>query len=295
MDLRSHITTDSLLNSAMSVLNYQPFVLTDNIQTGVAWSWKPGKDPRVNPTLIQNKASMSKEEWDDATALNNMLRSLYNDLLDEAVAKAPGGTLLDVACNNGYFPVGAEIRGMHGIGMDIAYHYGRSVSFLNSVLGTKAEFISTHYDSIKHNLPIDFKVDITVMTAIMCHIPDPLHFLGAVAAITKKMLIFWGQVIETDSMIVAYNPPHSNLSRITDFPNSFNDNTRISTGMFKQVAKLLGFSEVIELKPKPEWTHAKLPNGEVIETGSRFRNVFHENLHDETMHGSGHKAILLVR
>ena len=41
-----------LVEEGISVLNYQPFVLTDDIQTGVGYSWIAPGDVRVNPPLV---------------------------------------------------------------------------------------------------------------------------------------------------------------------------------------------------------------------------------------------------
>lgn len=116
---------------------------------------------------------------------------MYEDLLDEIAQQFPHASLLDVACNNGYIPVGAELRGMRGAGMDLG-DYGASVAFLNKCLGTGARFFHQWYDSRIHAFPSDIKYDVVVMMAIMCHIPDPLHFLAAAANRAEKAFLFWG-------------------------------------------------------------------------------------------------------
>ena len=292
MDLRSKLNGD--IRRAESVLNYQPFMLSDDVQTGVAYSWARAGDPRPNPKLVIRR-NESEEEWHIACAANGMLRILYDDLLDMAASAVPGGTLLDVACNNGYFSVGAELRGMRGFGSDMAPNYSNSIGFLNEILGTRARFFCKPYDSRLHKLPIEEKFDVTIVSAIMCHLPDPLFFLKEVAGITNKMMLFWGQVIETDARVIAYSPPHPSLSKLTDFPYSFNDNTRISIGMFKEASKLLGFSKMIRIEPKQPWMYATLPNGDVLENPARFRNVYANDLHQELNEGSGHAAIMFVR
>jgi SAM-dependent methyltransferase len=263
------------------VLDYQPFILSDDIQTGAAHSWLFADDPRVSPKLVFRRQDCTPEQWRDANDANGRLRAMYDDLLDEVAIRFPGGTLLDIACNNGYFPVGAELRGMKGAGLDLG---NRDASFavLNGALGTKARFLPVGYDSRSHTLPVDERFDVTVMTAIMCHLPDPLHFLAAASAITNKAILFWGQVINTDSTIICYSKPHPNLSNLTDFPNCFNDNTRVSRGMFRESARLLGFSEVIQIPPQLTWI-SELCNDRDIDLESEFKN------------GSPHMALLLVR
>jgi len=115
MDLRSKLNGN--INRAEHALNYQPFILSDDVQTGVAYSWARAGDCRVNPKLVQRKQD-SEEEWNTACAANGVLRAMYEDLLDDIATVSLGGTLLDVACNNGYFPVDAELRGMKGVGLE---------------------------------------------------------------------------------------------------------------------------------------------------------------------------------
>jgi SAM-dependent methyltransferase len=165
--------------TAISCLDYQPFILSDDVQTGVAYSLVGCGDPRINPQLIFYKDRIASSMWMDATDANTRLRAMYDDILDEIARIFPGGSLLDVACNNGYFPVGAELRGMHGVGSDIGVQYARSIEFLNRTLGTTAKFQHKPYNSQSHCLPIDDKFDVVVVSAIMCHMPDPLHLLKA--------------------------------------------------------------------------------------------------------------------
>jgi SAM-dependent methyltransferase len=209
MDLCSYLAGGSV-EAAAAVLDYQPFILSNDIQTGAAHSWLFADDPRISPKLVFRRQDCTSEQWRDASNANGRLRAMYDDLLDEVAGRFPGGTLLDIACNNGYFPVGAELRGMKGAGLDLG---DRTASFrvLNGALGTKARFLPVPYDSRAHALPVDEKFDVTVMTAIMCHLPDPLHFLSAASAITNKAILFWGQVVNTDSAIISYNKPHPNL------------------------------------------------------------------------------------
>jgi SAM-dependent methyltransferase len=278
MDLRAY-NVDVL--AAVSCLDYQPFVISEDVQTGVAYSWVGSTDPRISPQLVfyKNKSPLI---WAAAADANARLRAMYDDILNELAKRFPGGTLLDIACNNGYFPIGAELRGMHGIGSDLGSQYAQSINFLNRILGTKAEFWHKPYDSRKHYLPIAGKFDVVVISAIMCHMPDPLHLLKACATIASKAIVFWGQVVITDAKVIAYNSPHASLSSITDFPNGFNDNTRLSLGLFKESAKLLGFSQFITIGPNPTWL-------------TKLHSRVDMSLEDELLNGSRHECLLLVR
>ncbi|MGP0059743.1 MAG: class I SAM-dependent methyltransferase [Beijerinckiaceae bacterium] len=279
MDLRPHLA--GTIDRAKEVLNYQPFILSDDVQTGAAYSWVSARDPRVSPPLVFDRADMTVAEWERTTDANRRLRKMYDDQLDEVARRFPGGSLLDVACNNGYFPVGAELRGMQGTGMDY-YDYSQSVSFLNKTLKTNAKFIHAAYDSRAHKLPLRKEFDVTVVSAIMCHLPDPLNFLRAVSGVTKGALLFWGQMVNSRALIVSYQAPHRDLSELKDFPYSFNDNTRISRALFDLAMAQLGFREVVEISPRDGW----------LEELHAPRSA---SLEEELLSGSQHHAILAIR
>lgn len=281
MDLRPYLTEHSA-EEAVKVLNYQPYILTDALQTGVAYSWFSGEDPRISPPLIFRRRDYADAKWAKITDLNQRLRQMYEDLLDEVAARFPGDSLLDVACNNGYFPVGAERRGMKGTGMDLG-NYADAMMMLNRILGTKAEFKHVFYDSRRQAFsgPIE-PCDVTVMSAIMCHIPDPLHFLAAVAEVTKKALLFWGQIVNSDRLAIFYQPRHPSLSELTDFPYNFNDNTRLTRGLFEYSLKQLGFSRIIEIEPEKTWL-------------TYHHTSVEYPLSDELAYDSQHHALLAIR
>jgi len=72
---------------------------------------------------------------------------MYDDFILEIARRYPAGSLLDVACNNGYFPVRAELAGMRRCaGIDLGRHYRYAVRFLNDVVGTKVKFMHGRYD-----------------------------------------------------------------------------------------------------------------------------------------------------
>lgn len=271
---------------AATVLDYQPFILSENVQTGAAYSWAYSDDPRTKPSLVFNRADNSEHDWSRITDTNARLRTMYDDILDEVALRFPGGSLFDVACNNGYFPVGAELRGLSGTGMDMV-DYSKSFSILNNALGTKAKFLNLVYDSERHEMPIQDQFDVVVASAIMCHLPDPLPFLAAIGKIAKRAILFWGQVIDTEQLIISHKPPHPELSRLTKFPHSFNDNTRISRGMFKESMRLMGFKSVIEIEHRNTWLPQFLPYS--LDANAP------KTLDEELKTGSKHVAFLALK
>jgi len=120
------------------------------------------------------------------------------------------------------------------------------------------------------------------MSAIMCHLPDPLHFLAAAGRITRGGILFWGQVIDSEDMLVCFQPPHPDLSTLTKFPLAFNDNTRLSLGIFRESARQMGFKRVVRIEPRPTW----------LTELCRDRGV---SLDREIHEGSTHMALLAVR
>jgi SAM-dependent methyltransferase len=250
MDLRRFELTPRQIAVAESVLNYQPFIISDDIQTGVAYSWRHADDPRVKPPLLFRRGDPA---WDKAAEANESLRRLYDGFIEQIAARFPGGSLFDVACNNGYFPVRAETLGMSGCaGSDFYKSYRRSIEFLNTVVGTHVRFTHAPYDPIKRRLATWRRFDVVVASAIMCHLPNPLDFLAALARVARRAIFFWGALAEGDEMTILYHRPHSALRHAAwPFPYGFNDDTRISRSLFEFSMRELGFPEIVELVEGP--------------------------------------------
>jgi SAM-dependent methyltransferase len=280
MDLRPYGLSTKQVERAFEVLDYQPFIISDELQTGVGYSWLHSLDARVAPALKFRKAEWNNE-WDKITESNRRLRVMYEDFIAEIARRYPGGSLFDVACNNGYFPVRAQMMGMrHCVGSDLGGQHAASIKFLNDSVGTNAKFIHAPYDPIARSAPISQKFDVVVAAAIMCHLPDPLNFLAFLGSISKEAIFFWGQMVDTDALTIAYNPPHPNLGGKQSFPYGFNDNTRISRGLFELSTRLMGFREVIEFPYRPHWPFGPHDAGD---------------LENEIKTGSSHLALLAVR
>lgn len=281
MDLRGYNLSLKQIELASCVLDYQPFIISDDVQTGVAYSWLHSDDPRVSPPLVFRRPEWLSH-WDKITAANDRLRRMYDDFVDEIVDRYRGGSLFDVACNNGYFPIRAASRGMRDcVGSDLGAHHSKSITFLNQVLGTSARFVHAPYDLVSGKVPISDRFDVVVASAIMCHVPNPLHFLAALGAVAREAIFFWGQMLETEELVTAYQPPHPNLSDQQRFPYCFNDNTRVSKGLFREAARQMGFREVIFLEPRSHWFFAESPS-----TGDMIREI---------REGSAHVAVLAAR
>lgn len=280
MDLRACNLSAKQVDRAAQVLNYQPFIISDEIQTGVGYSLLHAEDPRLASSFVFRREE-ANGEWQKITEANGRLRQMYDDFVDEIVARYPSGSLFDVACNNGYFPVRAAGRGMRGCaGSDLGAHHANAINFLNDALGTNASFIHSPYDPASGQMPGAPRFDVVVASAILCHLPNPLNFLACLGSVAKEAIFFWGQMLDTEELLVAHRAPHPNLSAPLPFPFCFNDNTRISRGMFREAARLMGFREVLFLAPRPHWLFANTPA---------------RSLEEEARTGSPHVAALAMR
>jgi SAM-dependent methyltransferase len=285
MDLRPLNLSKSLQDEAACVLNYQPFIITDDLQTGVGYSFVHTSDPRVAPPLVFRRADWSPEDWDKISRSNHGLRAMYNAFISKISQLYPGGSLLDAACNNGYFPVAAELAGMRGCaGMDQAGE--ASVKFLNKAFRTNVEFYPRRYSPITHKCeePLPGTFDVVCLSAIVCHIPDPLHYIDYFGKLANQAVLFWGQIIDSEYFLVSYNEPHPSLvsdSAFNVFPYHFNDNTRLSIGLFKHAMSCLGFSRMIEIPEEENWI--------------KLRDVPGGSVDSELFHGSRHRALLFTR
>ena len=91
---------------------------------------------------------MTELDWDRAVAANAGLRGMYDAFIEQIAKLYPGKSLLDFACNNGYFPVAAERLGMKRCaGIDQGAHHAHSIDFLNGVFGTRVEFFPRTYSA----------------------------------------------------------------------------------------------------------------------------------------------------
>ena len=252
MDLRERINSDDI-QEACHVLNYQPFIITDDIQTGVAYSWCYAADPRVQPEMVFRQSECDAGKWSDVTNINRRLARMYDDIISEVASRFPGGSLFDLGCNNGYFPVAAQLFGMsRSLGMD-AGDYSASVALLNRTMGTNAEFICARYDPVVHSGPPVGKFDVVTLSAVLLHNPDPLHLLAWLGSIATKAILFLGQIVESEALTIAYKPPHESLGVLRPFPHYFNDQTRLSRGLLCYSLATMGYGNILEFRWRDEW------------------------------------------
>ncbi len=123
MDLRTYGISSATADEAFSVLDYQPFVIDDNRYTGVGYSWLHTKDARLagfsHEAFRFDRRTLDEVAFRTSFTDNRMLAATYDNFINVVTQRVPGGTYLDVSCNNGYFPVRASLKGCsRAVGID---------------------------------------------------------------------------------------------------------------------------------------------------------------------------------
>lgn len=256
MDLRKFDLTPSQVERAARHLNYQPFVITDDVQTGVAYSWlhhaEGGRRVYDRREFVFDRRLETPEVWSKAVDANRRLATMYDEFLDEIAARHPGASLADMACNNGYFVFGAALRGMKPVSGFDHGDYAETFKLLTEITGVEATFRQSHYNSWTHRVD-DFDVhDVVVVSQIMQHIPDPLYFLSFVASRARKALLLFTGMGNTDALQVYYQKPNR-FYPDTKFPVNFDNDVGLSRGLLYTSLDQLGFDEIKEIEWKDSW------------------------------------------
>jgi len=255
MDLRPYLRDEGQILLASQLLNYQPFILSDDLQTGVAHSWiyrEEGGRNSVFSEWVADRRVASPEYWNRFTDANRRLRTMYEDWLDVIAARFPGGSLVDVGCNSGYFPIRAEMKGMrHCAGYEVT-PYGQAVEFLNRILGTSMRFYQQGYDFYTHSLPGCHEYDVAVASVIMCHLPDPLNFLACLGKIARKAVFLFAGMADEDQLTIHYSHPNR-FYKDRPFPYGFDNDTGLSRGLLYKSMEWLGFKERVEVPYRESW------------------------------------------
>ncbi len=251
MDLRPFQLTREQVQQGAQLLDYQPFILSDDVQTGIGYDWVYGaQDPG---RYVARRDQMSEETWRRFDAANAQLRSMYDQWIDVACSHARGGeSVLDVACNSGYFLQRFAQKGYRDCTGYDRLDKAEAFAYLNRILGTNTRFIHRPYDSWTHQLPGCNPADVVIASAILLHLSDPLYFLHFLAGVTRKVLFLFTRVLHSSEYLLKYEEPNA-YYKGDDFPICFDNNNSISTGLLHLSLKKLGFREVIELQANDHW------------------------------------------
>lgn len=257
MDSRPYNLTGKQVKQGTELLGYQPFILSDDVQVGVAYSWLYESDGGRNNQndFCKDRRTTPPDVWEKFVTSNQQLRNMYNDWIDAVCNEFPDKkslSVVDVACNTGYFPVMFSLRGFEKcVGYD-RENYGPSISYLNNIFGTNAKFMHEQYDSWTHTIRNCNIYDISVASLIMNHISDPLYFLAFLGKITRKALLLFTGMGETEQFLVYYSKPNRFYAN-DEFPTCFDNDTGLSRGLLYESLRAIGFQRIIEIEYRDSW------------------------------------------
>jgi 2-polyprenyl-3-methyl-5-hydroxy-6-metoxy-1,4-benzoquinol methylase len=198
---------------------------------------------------------MAPTDWENFCDATQKQRNMYEDWINAICGFLPdlsGLTMVDVACNSGYFPASFSLRGAkeaHGYDMT---DFSGSFDLLNAVTGSQAVFHHASYDSMGHSINGIGEHDIVIASAIMEHISDPLYFLSFVSSVCRKLLFLFMPVIDTGELAITFNETKSRHAPDAKFPACF-DSVKLSAPLIYKSLELCGFKKVVELYHRDSW------------------------------------------
>ena len=146
------------------------------------------------------------------------------------------------------------------------------INLLNRITGKAVKFIRGGYASWRHTIELSYRskpsgrlqsnmsriwtsvcgrsvfdrrYDVVTNSGLLCHMGEPLHFLAAISALARKVLIVYSGFLDDDDYLIRFNQPYHFIDG--PFPACFNDGTAISIKLFVESMRRLGFSRVYEL------------------------------------------------
>lgn len=251
MDLRSFNLTESQILMGKQFLGYQPFIISDNVQTGNGYACVYGEGSPV----VMEKDNVSEDEWGKFTEANARMRKMYDDWIDAICAivdDLSGLSVVDTGCNSGYFLYRFWERGIRKcVGYDRS-DMTAAINLLNRITGYKIRFVHEPYNPLTHKIKGCDKYDITVSSAIMCHLSDPLYYISFLGSITRKALLLHTSVSEEKRYIVSYGKPNRYYKE-DPFPVCFDNDVTLSRGLLFESLRLAGFRHIQEVEYNPEW------------------------------------------
>jgi SAM-dependent methyltransferase len=269
MDLRSFNLNEKQISKITGEGFYQPFILTDNIQTGIGYSWQTGDmtlgldkgrrtcfqwDGSTNPLKISGD-SYSDDKWNIFIEANQRLRNMYDSWISSiysSLNSVDGCTVVDVASNAGYFLYRlAQYGAIDGTGYDLL-DLKDMYQVFNEAMGLNMKFFNKPYDMNIHTIPGIEKADIVISSAIMCHLSDPTYYLSFLGSITKKLLFLFSTIDDDMSYTIRYEGAKFYYPN-NPFPICFDQMTHVSKGIIEFALKDMGFKEIIELPYQEEW------------------------------------------
>ncbi len=269
MDLRKYNPTVQQIQSLIGEGCYQPFIFSDNLMSGICYSWITGdliiamdkandiayRWVAPNHPLQQVNGYITDERWEIFTDCNRRQQNMYASWIDcvlNLLDNPSGYSVIDTAANAGWFLYQFKDRSAgRCIGYDLL-NFSHVYDTINFLTGYNVSFFNKSYDMRTHEIPDSASADIVISSAIMCHLSDPLDYLTFLASITKKALLLFTSIDETDEYRIIYDGAKKFFPD-SRFPNCFDENTHISKGLLLFGLNELGFSRIIEIPHVNSW------------------------------------------
>ncbi len=267
MDLRPYNPTPEQIAKATRFacsgqLCYQPFLVADDLQTGAGYEFVTGRELAglvycaEPPEIYRNSEGSARFLIDPAlkdefASCNQRLRVMYENLIDETIAKVgpvSDLTMADVGSCSGYFPVSFSKRGAkQAVGYD-REDYSGTFRLLNEILGTSAEFRHRGYDGANGGIPDAGEFDVVFSIAVLVHLSDPLQHLAQLGRMAKKAIVVWTAVTQDaeDDLAIRYISQNRYYSK-AEFPYCF-DVTFISHALLRRSLQAMGFTKLYPME-----------------------------------------------
>jgi hypothetical protein len=271
------------------LLCYQPYIFSEELQTGVGFELARGAEfsglvyctdppqrylvrPETKRFLI-DPANLA--QFADC---NRRLAVLYETFIDEIerrVGPIDRHTFVDVGCCSGYFPVSFSRRGSPlAVGFD-RVDYSATFRLLNEIAGTHARFVHRPYrvkwdrsqgrlgglralrsrfislvSSLgKRRIPARF--DVVTSIAVLVHLSDPLQHLAYLGKLARKAILVWTLTSDQEDKLTIEYLSCNRYYKKDEFPYCF-DVMRISPGLLRKSLEQMGFTEIHEIRNRPE-------------------------------------------
>ena len=255
MDLRAFKLNPDQVEKGFELLQYQPFLLSDDVQTGVGYSWIYCQEAGywAGPNDMKMKREETPEEvWTHFCDANAKLRAMYDDWIDTMSITFKKGSVMEVGCNTGYFLMGLALKGFGPCNGYDFQNFGPSFDFLNQLLGTQVSFHQEPYDLVSRSIRSCQQHDFVISSAVMQHISDPMGYLTFLSRAAKKGLFLFTGMGDTDDFLIYQGKPNA-YNKDAEFPFCFDLDVGLSRGLLFFALRKLGFKHILELHHKDSW------------------------------------------
>lgn len=265
MDLRTRIRDPHLLERAKQLvirglLNYQPWIFSESLETGVGWEWSRQAlvglvyfpdipdcylhSPELRRLLIDHAG------YDEFHEANARLRLLYDGIVDELcmiLGDISTLSFLDVGCNTGYLPQSFALRGaLEAAGCDREKGFADTFALMNDILGTHVKFRDAHYEPKERAIRGVDPHDIVLSMAVLCHQAEPLSHLAALTSVAKKGLFVWTLINDDADCTIHFGEPRGEYKEDV-FPLCFDHDITLSESLLRKSLTRLGFARINEV------------------------------------------------